>query len=73
MSGILEHILQRRSISRYHEKPVEEEKLDQQCSPLEFIAITDDKIIGRRRGYLQCGKFYAPAASSCSLGTLRWC
>jgi nitroreductase len=74
MAGILDHIFQRRSIRRYHEKPVEEEKLDQllqagmaapsasNARPWEFVVITNDKAIGRFREHLQYGKFYTPVA-----------
>lgn len=74
MSGILDHIFQRRSIRRYQEKPVEDDKLDQllqagmaapsasNVRPWEFVILTDDHSIGRFREGLQYGKYYAPAA-----------
>jgi nitroreductase len=74
MAGILDHIFKRRSIRRYHEKPVEEEKLDQllqagmaapsasNVRPWEFVVITNEKAINRLRENLQYGKYYAPVA-----------
>jgi nitroreductase len=74
MIGVLDYIFQRRSIRRYHQQPVEEEKLVQllqagmaapsasNTRPWEFVIITKDETIGRLREVLQYGKFYAPAA-----------
>ena len=74
MTSVLDYIFQRRSIRRYHEKPVEDEKLDQllqaamaapsasNTRPWEFVVITNDEAIDRFREGLQYGKFYAPAA-----------
>ncbi len=74
MTDVLEYIFQRRSIRRYHEKAVEEKKLNQllqaamaapsasNTRPWEFVVITSHETIARLRQTLEYGKFYAPAA-----------
>ena len=74
MTSVLDHIFRRRSIRRYLEKPVEDEKLDQllqagmaapsasNTRPWEFVIVTNDETMGRFREVLENGKFYAPAA-----------
>lgn len=74
MTNILDHIFKRRSIRSYHEKPVEDEKLDQllqagmaapsasNIRPWEFVVVTRSETITRFRESLQYGNYYAPAA-----------
>ncbi|MHB1296011.1 MAG: nitroreductase family protein [Anaerolineae bacterium] len=74
MSGIMEHILGRRSIRKYTDEPVQDEDLARLLQaamaaptasnrrPWEFVVITDPDVLhGLRRGLI-LGNFQAPAA-----------
>jgi nitroreductase len=72
--NIQDTIYARRSIRKYEDKPVEEEKLElllkaamaapsgMNIKPWEFVVVTDPEVIGKIRSALMFAKFYAPAA-----------
>src|SRR5512135_1525664 len=74
MNPALEAIFRRRSIRRYTEQPVEDEKLElllqaamaapsaMNCKPLEFIVVTDPEKLSQFRTRLLFGNRNAPAA-----------
>ncbi len=72
--NIQDIIYARRSIRKYQEKPVEEEKLElllkaamaapsgMNIKPWEFVVMTDPDVLGEIRAALMFAKFNAPAA-----------
>jgi nitroreductase len=71
---LLDQIMARRSIRKYHEKPVEKEKIQQllqaamsapsamNIKPWEFVVVTKPEVMNEFRAALMFGKHNAPAA-----------
>lgn len=74
MSGIIEHILARRSVRKYTAEPVSQENILELLQaamaapsasnrrPWEFVVVTDEQLLARLRAGLVFGRYAAPMA-----------